>query len=82
MSVIKIIETVKKVHPEFVVLVKIGEFYHAYGKDAYILAYLFKYKLKKIENKVSSCGFPSSGLNKIIANLEKNDINYCKRWIK
>lgn len=76
MSVVKIIETVKQVHPEDVVLVKIGEFYHAYGKDSYILSYLFNYKLKKVENKISSCGFPSNAFNRVIANLENNHINY------
>ena len=76
MSVVKIVETIKSIHPEHIVLVKIGEFYHVYGRDSYILSYLFKYKLKKVEDKTSSCGFPSSGINKILANLEQNEISY------
>lgn len=76
MSVINIVKTVKEIHPEFLTLVKIGSFYHAYGKDSYILSYLFQYKLKTIENNYSTCGFSSSTLNKVLAKLELEQINY------
>ena len=36
MSVITIIKEVKKIHKEEVLLVKIGDFYHCFGKDSYI----------------------------------------------
>lgn len=36
MSVVTVIKEVKKIHKEDVVLIKIGNFYHCYGKDAYI----------------------------------------------
>ena len=48
MGIINIIKVVKQVHKEDVVLVKIGKFYQVYGKDAYIISYLFGYKIKKI----------------------------------
>ena len=76
MSVMTMIKTIKRVHTADVALVKIGEFYHAYGKDACILAYLFDYKLKVIDNGCYTCGFPRKSIAKIQAELEKNLINY------
>ncbi len=37
MSLANMVRTIKQIHPEDVVLIKIGVFYHAYGKDAYII---------------------------------------------
>ncbi len=54
-----------------VVLRKNGGFYSVYGDDAFILYYLFHYKI--IDDKV---GFPLSGYNKVINCLEDNLINY------
>ena len=47
----KMIETIKEIHTKDICLFKIGTFYHAYGRDAYILSYMFGYKIK-IDNKV------------------------------
>ena len=41
MSVLTVIKEVKEIHPESVVLVKIGKFYNAYFRDAYVIAYMF-----------------------------------------
>ena len=74
MSVENSVRLIKKVHPTSVVLVKIGNFYHAYGKDAYILSYFFDYK---IEHKgYKTCGFPLSSLNKVRVQLENQKIDY------
>lgn len=75
MGVKNIIESVKKVHPEYMVLIKEGSFYHTYGKDAYIISYLFGYKIKEIE-KIKACGFPINTINRVVAKLETNKINY------
>lgn len=69
------IEAIKKIHKEDIVLVKIGTFYNAYGKDAYILSYLFNYKLNKVQDTYTSA-FPVNSLNKIRAGLERSKINY------
>ena len=66
----------KEINPHKIILVKVGTFYHAYGKDSYILSYLFGYQLKKIENNYSTCGFPVSAINKISKNLEDYKIRY------
>ena len=76
MSVVNMIKTVKRIHADDVVLVKIGEFYHAYGKDACIMSFVFDYKLKNIELGMYECGFPVRALPKIQAELERQRINY------
>lgn len=75
LTIIKIIKTIKSIHPESIALVKVGKFYNVYGRDSYILSYLFGYKLKEVEN-VSTCGFPVESINKIMAKLENKKINY------
>ena len=58
MAIITMLKAIKEVHSKSVVLIKIGGFYHAYGKDAYILSYFLGYKIKKIEGGCANCGFP------------------------
>ena len=57
-------------------MVKIGDFFHVYGKDSYILAYLLGYKLKMVEDNCWSCGFPTKSLSKVEATLENKKVNY------
>ena len=75
MGVKSIVDVVKKIHREYVVLVKEGSFYHVYGRDAYIISYLFRYKIKEIEG-IKACGFPKNSINKVISKLETNKLNY------
>lgn len=70
------IKNIKEIHSKDLCLFKMGSFYHAYGKDAYILSYLFGYKIKEIGNLHKECGFPSGTISKVIAKLENNQINY------
>ena len=76
MSIINIVKNIKQVHPEHIILIKIGKFYYSYSKDAYIISYIFGYKLKNIEENIKVCAFPVFILNKIRAKLEENKINY------
>lgn len=76
MKIENTIKVMKEINPHKIILVKVGTFYHAYGKDSYILSYLFGYQLKKIENNYSTCGFPVSAINKISKNLEDYKISY------
>ncbi len=75
MGVITIVKEIKTIHPNEIVLIKLGGFYRAYGKDAYILSNIFKYKLKKEENIVT-CGFPLKVIKKVLAKLETKKLNY------
>ena len=72
----KMIETIKEIHTKDICLFKIGTFYHAYGRDAYILSYIFGYKIKDLEKNYKECGFPVSAVSKVCAKLEINKINY------
>lgn len=76
MKIENTIKIFKEVHPESLIMIKMGTFYHAYGKDSYILAYLFGYQVKKVQTNYSTCGFPSSGLSKILSKLEELEISY------
>lgn len=54
-----------------VTLKKLGGFYNAYNEDAYILYYLFHYKINN-----NKSGFPASAYHKVINALEEKEINY------
>ena len=71
-----ILETIRKVHKDTVIIVKTGNFYNVFGQDTYILSYLFGYKLNKIYNDIVTTGFPKESINKVIAKLEHKKINY------
>lgn len=75
MGTINIVKTMKMIHPSCVIIVKIGNFYHVYGKDAYIFAYLLEYKITE-KDGIPHCGFPISSILKVENILEKNKINY------
>lgn len=70
MSVITVMKEIKAIHLEYVSLIKIGKFYNVYLRDAYILSYLFGYKLRDMEQDIKTCGFPEIALNKVISTLE------------
>ena len=75
MSSITIIKEVKKIFPEYVIMIQSGKFYRVYGKDACIISYLFKYKIQEKEGTISS-GFPSQSINKVESRLDNKKINY------
>ncbi|HBC84742.1 MAG TPA: hypothetical protein DCZ30_04885 [Clostridiales bacterium] len=75
MKIENTIKVIKEVHPDRVVMCKIGPFMHCYGRDAVIMSYLFDYSLKKIDNNYN-CGFPNGALNKIMGTLEGKKISY------
>lgn len=70
------IKNIKEIHKNDVCLFKMGSFYHAFNRDAYILSYLCGYKLKRIEQNSVDCGFPTNVALRIRARLEENNINY------
>ncbi len=72
----EMVKTIKEIHSKDICLFKIGTFYHAYSKDAYILSYIFGYKIKDLEKNYKECGFPITAISKVCAKLEKNKINY------
>ena len=59
-------------YPDSLVLVKNGSFYTTFNDDAYILNYLFGYKIVNNEK----VGFPTSNITKVIDKLTTEKINY------
>ena len=76
MGIINIVKNIKQVHKYDIVLVKVGNFFNCYGRDAYIISYLFQYKICLTEEAYYVVSFPKSAYNKVIAGLENKRINY------
>ena len=62
-------------YKDFVLLIKCGNFYEVIGNDALIIKNIFGYKLKQISSNFK-CGFPLSGIKKVITHLQASSINY------
>ncbi len=75
MGIVTIVKEIKEIHPKYIALIRVGNFYRAYGKDAYIISNLFNYKITKEEN-VDVVGFPKKVIKKVQAGLENKKINY------
>lgn len=71
-------------YPNAILLVLSGNFYNVYGKDAYILCYLFGFKFinklyiteEEKEVYIPRTGFPRNFLDKVLLDLEDKKINY------
>lgn len=62
---------IKREKEEYVVFIKYGKFYRSYDYDAYIMHYLFKYKLTSRE----TVGFPIENINKILGVFKDKNIS-------
>ena len=71
MSVINMAKDIKKVHPDFIICYKVGAFIQVFGKDAYIISYIFNYNIKKTKEDIATCGFPKQIIPRICAKLEQ-----------
>ena len=58
-------------YKNYIVLVKFGNFYKCFDKDALILSYLMNYKIND-----NSVGFPESALGKVISTLKSTSVNF------
>lgn len=77
MSVLNMAKNIKEIHPDYILCFKVGSFYHCFGKDSYIMSYLFGYQIKSgMDNNMCSIGYPKNALPKVQARLEKEKINY------
>lgn len=75
MKVIDKYNLYKNKYSKYIVLMKVGIFYEAYGEDVYILNNLFSYKIKEI-NGVKRVGFPICSYDKVISKLKCFKINF------
>ncbi len=60
----------KEMYPDYVVLIKSGNFYYSFEDDAYLLNYFFGYQIR--ENKV---GFPMNAKAKVKSVLNRHNVN-------
>ena len=60
---------------DYVLLIKIGNFYEIFDIDSLIMNQMFNYKLKPIKDTFK-CGFPISSLDNVISTLDLNKVNY------
>lgn len=58
-------------NPDYLVLIKSGNFYLTIEDDAYMMNLLFDYKI--IKGKI---GFPLNALERVMGELEKETVNY------
>ena len=63
MAVMQMAEQIKLVHPDYLLLFKVGMFYDTYGKDSYIIAGNFDYSQNTV-NGIQKCGFSRKVLRK------------------
>lgn len=61
---------------QFVKFRREGNFYSVYNDDAYVIAYIMKYKLVYVDKKNIKAGFPLHLLNEVIYYLDRNKISY------
>lgn len=76
MGTIDIVKIIKKTQKDNIAMIKIGKKIYTYGKDACIVSYIFKYKIKLINNNMYVCSFPKEKLDKIMYTFENKKINY------
>lgn len=76
MSVVYNVKIIKKIHVKDIAMVQVGKFVYTYGKDAYIMSFVFGYKMRLIEGSTYVCGFPKNKIKNVMATLENKKINY------
>ena len=77
MGKVNMVRNIKEIHPMAVILLKVGAFCEAYGRDSYILSYLFGYQVKqKGDNDIPKTGFSKKALPKVLSKLEEEKIDY------
>lgn len=62
-------------YKNYLILIKVGNFYELIDNDALIISKLFNYKLKRLSNTFK-VGFPINNLNNVIDKLNEENINY------
>jgi glycerophosphoryl diester phosphodiesterase len=66
---------VKQKNNNFLILIKSGVFYETFNNDAYIMNYLFNYKIKQFSNYIM-VGFPQSVIENIKDRLNKEKVPF------
>ena len=77
MSIMNMVKNIKEIHPKSLLLFKVGAFCEGYGKDSYIISYLFNYQVRQNgKNNISKVGFSKKAIPSVISKLEEQKIDY------
>ena len=68
-------EKSKSTYKDYVVLLKSGNFYISFNKDAIIMNNIFNYQIKQVKDYIK-IGFPIISINKIVNELTLRKVNY------
>lgn len=68
-------ETSKSTYKDYVVLLKSGNFYISFNKDAIIMNNIFNYQIKQFKDYIK-IGFPINSVNKIVNELTLRKVSY------
>ena len=71
MTITEYSKLIKEENEKFIIFIKYGKFYRCFGYDAYIIHYLFSYKLTSRE----TIGFPIENITKVLSFLKNNNIS-------
>ncbi len=75
MKIKEIYLTQKEKYEDYIILIKVGNFYNSLGGDAHLLATIFNYKINPFAGTIK-VGFPLISLNKVLKTLDNLKINY------
>ena len=77
MCIMNMVKNIKEIHPKSLLLFKVGAFCEGYGKDSYIISYLFNYQVRQNgKNNISKVGFSKKAIPSVISKLEEQKIDY------
>lgn len=71
----EVYEKSKSTYKDYVVLLKSGNFYISFNKDAIIMKNIFNYQIKQVKDYIK-IGFPIISINKIVNELTLRKVNY------
>ena len=71
----EVYEKSKSTYKDYVVLLKSGNFYISFNKDAIIINNIFNYQIKQVKDYIK-IGFPIISINKIVNELTLRKVNY------
>ena len=71
----EVYEKSKSTYKDYVVLLKSGNFYISFNKDAIIMNNIFNYQIKQVKDYIK-IGFPIISINKIVNQLTLRKVNY------
>ena len=64
-------------YSEYIVLIKIGNFYECFNNDTFIVNSIFGYKPKRLKNSFKA-GFPISGIDEVTNKLRSLGLDFAE----